>query len=120
MGSSGSTYEKLTPYDTVGLYGDHEDIRPGEEMVFDVSDLAPNYTIFANFGYWDYVCYELGGGSCAWEKHHTAVMCCDNVNLCWKYGAFDYSAHNSGERIIYLSSLFPAYSWPGHSSCPVY
>jgi uncharacterized repeat protein (TIGR02543 family) len=79
-------------------------ILTGQSMQFNVASNAPNYYVYVQTGWWDYV------GPC-WEKHYASVLCTNGSCCCNKNTTITITNHNQGIYEIKLSKFLPNGNW---------
>ena len=113
-GSNGSSYERLWPYDSASTFEQTETIYPGRYREFDVVSNGPNYTVYIQAGWWDYLCFN---NICSWNKHVSVVTCCDCSSVCHKYAGVNLTNHIWGAQVLNLSDWLPIGVWCTSSFC---
>lgn len=106
-----NTYERLYKGDSTCSVSNLYDIPPAYQQTtsyvdFDVNSMPANYYVYIQTGWWDFDAWTF-----CWDKHMTAVTCCDCANACYKWRSISVSGHTSGRLDIKASQFLPQFSW---------
>ncbi|GMQ83129.1 MAG: hypothetical protein BMS9Abin05_2613 [Rhodothermia bacterium] len=119
--TSDSTYETLTPYDSVPYNASipRQVLGTGQSADFDVSGFSGEYWIWMGAGWWDLILDTVTFDPLWWEKTLTVVTDCTNTTQVFKTNLIQVIPPFENPEVINASDYLPSFTtWAGHPMCP--